>query len=113
VWTTTVSEGGRTYTVAFRGGETPNAGVQLIGNPRHPKVVEDTKMTLQRMKALQPPDLFLHNHRQNLGRPLNPALPVNPLCVTCLDAEAFKAMVANAEKSFAERVREAEAQQKK
>jgi metallo-beta-lactamase class B len=113
VWTTTVSEGGRTYSVAFRGGETPNAGVQLIGNPRHPKVVEDTKMTLQRMKALQPPDLFLHNHRQNLGRPLNPALPVNPLCVTCLDAEAFKAMVANAEKSFAERVREAEAQQKK
>ena len=70
-------------------------------------------MTLQRMKALQPPDLFLHNHLQNLGRPLNPALPVNPLCVTCMDAEAFKAMVANAEKSFAERVREAEAQQKK
>jgi hypothetical protein len=47
------------------------------------------------------------------GRPLNPALPVNPLCVTCMAAEAFKAMVANAEKSFAERVREAEAQQKK
>ena len=69
-------------------------------------------MTLQRMKALQPPDLFLHNHRQNLGRSLNSALPVNPLCVTCMDAEAFKAMVANAETSFAERVREAEAQQK-
>jgi hypothetical protein len=30
-----------------------------------------------------------------------------------MDAEAFKAMVANAEKSFAARVREAEAQQKK
>ena len=82
VWITTVSEGGKNYSVAFRGGETPNEGVQLIGNPRHLKVIEDTKMTLQRMKALQPPDLFLHNHRQNLGRPLNPALPVNPLCVT-------------------------------
>ena len=113
VWMTTVSEGGKNYSVAFRGGETPNDGVQLVGNPRHPKVIEDTKMTLQRMKALQPPDLFLHNHRQNLGRPLNPALPVNPLCVTCMDAEAFKAMVANAEKSFAARVLEAEAQQKK
>jgi len=113
VWMTTVSEGGKNYSVAFRGGETPNAGVQLIGNPRHPKVIEDTQMTLQRMKTLQPPDLFLHNHRQNLGRPLNPALPVNPLCVTCMDAEAFKAMVANAETSFAGRVREAEAQQKK
>ena len=113
VWTTTVSEGEKNYSIAFRGGETPNAGVQLFGNPRHPKVIEDTKMTLQRLKALQPPDLFLHNHQQNLGRPLNPALPVNPLCVTCMDAEAFKAMVANAEKSFAERVREADAQQRK
>jgi metallo-beta-lactamase class B len=113
VWMTTVSEGGKNYSVAFRGGETPNDGVQLIGNPRHSNVIDDTKMTLQRMKALVPPDLFLHNHRQNLGRPLNPALPVNPLCVTCMDAEAFKAMVANAEKSFAERVREAESQQKK
>jgi len=47
VWMTTVSEGGKNYSVAFRGGETPNAGVQLIGNPRHPKVIEDTKMTLQ------------------------------------------------------------------
>jgi hypothetical protein len=70
-------------------------------------------MTLQRLKTLQPPDLFLHNHRQNLGRPLNPALPVNPLCVTCMDSEAFKGMVTSVEKSFTESVREAEAQQKK
>ena len=51
--------------------------------PRHSKVIEDTTM----------------NHRQNLGRPLNPALPVNPLCVTCVDTEAFTAMVANAGRS--------------
>src|SRR6185295_11532383 len=113
IWMMNVQENGRTYSVAFRGGETPNAGVPLFDNPRHPKVVEDTKFTLERLKALQPPDLFLHNHLQNLGRPLNPALPVNPRCITCMDAEAFKAMVANAEKSFAERVREAEAQQKR
>jgi metallo-beta-lactamase class B len=113
MWMTTVSEGGKDYSVAFRGGETPNAGVQLIGNPRHPTVIEDTRMTLQRMKALRPPDLFLHNHRQNLGRPLNPALPVNPRCGTCMDAEAFTAMVASAEESFSKRVSEAEAQQKK
>jgi hypothetical protein len=110
---TSVSEGGRTYSVGFRGGETPNAGVQLIGNPRHPRVIEDTQMTLQRLRTLPPPDLFLHNHRQNLGRPLNPALPVDPRCITCMDADAFKAMVANAERSFVERLREAQEQQKK
>ena len=93
IWTMNVQENGRTYSVAFRGGETPNAGVPLFDNPRHPKVVEDTKFTLERLKALQPPDLFLHNHQQNLGRPLNPALPVNPRCITCMDAQAFKEMV--------------------
>ena len=113
VWMTTVEEGGKTYSVAFRGGETPNAGVPLFDNPRHPKVVEDTLMTLQKLKALQPPDLFLHNHRQNLGRPLNPALPVNPKCISCMDAKAFTDMVAQSEQSFAERLREAQAQRKK
>jgi hypothetical protein len=44
-------------------------GVPLINNPRHPTVIEDTWMTLQRLKALKRPDLFLHNHHQNLGRP--------------------------------------------
>ena len=113
VWMTTVQEGGKTYSVAFRGGETPNAGVPLIDNPRHPKVVEDTLATLKRMKALQPPDLFLHNHHQNLGRPLDPTLPVNSKCDTCLDKKAFTDMVAQQEVGFAQRLREAEAQRKK
>ena len=76
-----------------------------------------TFTTRQRNKirgtGFEPPDLFLHNHRQDLGRPLDPKLPVNPLCVTCLDTEAFKAMVASAEASFVARLREAEAHQKK
>jgi metallo-beta-lactamase class B len=113
VWMTTVQEGGKTYSVGFRGGETPNAGDPLFDNPRHPTVVEDTQTTLRKMKAMQPPDLFLHNHRQNLGRPLDPALPVNSKCVTCLDAKGFTDMVARAEQTFGERLRAAEAQRKK
>ncbi|MDG2174678.1 MAG: hypothetical protein P8M72_00860 [Gammaproteobacteria bacterium] len=65
-------------------------------------------MTLQRLKALTPPDLLLHNHPQNLGRPLDSALPVNPACFTCLDAEGFTNMVENAEARFADNLREAE-----
>jgi metallo-beta-lactamase class B len=109
MWMTTVQEAGKTYSVAFRGGEIPNDGVPLFANPRHPSVIEDTRMTLQRLKTLQPPDLFLHNHHQNLGRPLNPALPVNPLCDTCMDAKAFTDMVARSEQNFNKAVREAEA----
>ena len=108
VWMTTVEEEGNSWSVAFRGGEIPNDGLILFGNPRHPSVVEDTRMTLQRLKALTPPDLLLHNHPQNLGRPLNPALPVNPACFTCLDAQGFSNMVQNSEARFEENLREAQ-----
>jgi metallo-beta-lactamase class B len=108
VWMTTVQEGGKTYSVAFRGGEIPNDGVPLTNNPRQ-TVIEDTRMTLQRLKALKPPDLFLHNHHQNLGRPLDAALPVDPRCDTCMDAKAFTDMVVRSEKDFTERAHEAEA----
>jgi metallo-beta-lactamase class B len=100
VWMTTVEEEGNSYSVAFRGGEIPNDGVPLFGNPRHASVVEDTYMTLERLKTLTPPDLLLHNHPQSLDRPLNPALPVNPACFTCLDAEGFTAMVERSEARF-------------
>jgi metallo-beta-lactamase class B len=106
MWMTTVQEGGRTYSIAFRGGEIPNAGVQLFDNPRHPSVVADTQRTLQRLKALDPPDLFLHNHPQNAE--LDPALPVDRRCVTCLDARGWTRLVARVEASFATALREAE-----
>jgi metallo-beta-lactamase class B len=110
MWMTTVEEGGNSYEVAFRGGEIPNPGVALIDNPRHPAVVTDTQMTLQRLKELEPPDLLLHNHPQNLRRPLDPSLPVNASCFTCLDAQAWTEMVTNVEASFAAALREAQGQ---
>jgi metallo-beta-lactamase class B len=106
VWLTTVEEGGETYSVAFRGGEIPNAGSPLIDNPRHPTVVADTQMTLERLKSHEPPDVFLHNHPQS-NRQLDPDLPVNPDCTTCLDASGFSRVIANADASFAEMMREA------
>lgn len=110
MWLTTVEEGGQSYNVAFRGGEIPNDGVPLIDNPRHPNVVADTQMTLQRLKELEPPDLLLHNHPQNLGRPLDPALPVSAACFTCVDAAAWQDLVANAEAKFAENLQKAQPQ---
>ena len=107
MWMTTVEEGGDTYSVAFRGGEIPNAGAPLFDNPRHQTVVADTQRTLERLKALEPPDVFLHNHPQNPPRELDPALPVDPRCVTCIDAEGWTAYVADVEARFDEMLREA------
>ena len=100
MWMTTVQEGGQAFDVAFRGGEIPNDGAPLVDNPRHPTVVEDTQRTLRRLKELAPPDLFLHNHARAQSSELNPDLPVNPNCASCLDAEGWMAMVASAEARF-------------
>ena len=97
---TTVEEGGRTFDVAFRGGEIPNDGAPLVDNPRHPSVVEDTQRTLRRLKALDPPDLFLHNHARETASALDPDLPVNPKCASCLDAEGWTEMVASMDARF-------------
>jgi metallo-beta-lactamase class B len=110
MWMMTVEENGMTYDVAFRGGEIPNDGVPLVDNPRHPNVVADTQMTLQRLKELEPPDLLLHNHPQRLGRPLDPALPVNASCFTCVDAAAWTGMVTALEARFAENLQKAQAE---
>ena len=100
MWMTTVEEDGQRFDVAFRGGEIPNDGAPLVDNPRHPTVVEDTQRTLGRLKELSPPDLFLHNHARETSSGLNPDLPVNPNCASCLDAEGWMAMVASAEARF-------------
>ena len=102
MWMTTVEEGGQTYNVAFRGGEIPNAGVPLTDNPRHPTVVEDTQRTLRVLKELDPPDLFLHNHVRSESAALNPNLPVNSQCASCLDSEGWTEMVASSESRFEE-----------
>ncbi len=106
MWMTTVQEGGQTFDVAFRGGEIPNAGAPLVDNPRHPTVVEDTQRTLRLLKELEPPDLFLHNHPRDTYPELNPDLPVNPNCSSCLDAEGWTEMVARLEASFQLRLTE-------
>ena len=108
MWMTTVQEGGNTYSVAFRGGEIPNAGAQLFNNPRHPTVVADTQRTLQRLRELEAPDLFLHNHPQDPPQRLDPALPVDARCVTCFDAEGFRNFVAGVGARFEAMLREAE-----
>ena len=108
MWMTTAQEGGDTYSVAFRGGEIPNQGARLFDNPRHPTVVADTQRTLRRLKELEPPDLFLHNHARYPSRELDPALPVDSRCATCLDAEGWSRLVAGVEAGFEEMLREAE-----
>ncbi len=64
IWTTTVEDDGRPYTVAFFTTTTPNPGVPLFDNPRHRNVVEDTRRTFRKLKAEREPDIVLVGHPQ-------------------------------------------------
>jgi metallo-beta-lactamase class B len=64
IWTTTVEDGGRKYSVAFLTTTTPNPGVPLFDNPRHKNVVEDARRTFRKLKAEREPDIVLVGHPQ-------------------------------------------------
>ncbi|NVB79254.1 MAG: subclass B3 metallo-beta-lactamase [Kofleriaceae bacterium] len=64
VWTTTAREPDRTYAVVFYGCMRPNNDVKLAGNTRFPHLVEETRETFRRMRALAP-DIYLLNHPED------------------------------------------------
>ena len=61
VWTTTVPDGGRSYSVAIFGCGAPNGGVKLIGNPKFPTLVDDAMGTIRKLKMLKP-DIYVSGH---------------------------------------------------
>jgi metallo-beta-lactamase class B len=64
IWMTAVEDGGRRYTVAFFTTTTPNPGVPIFDNPRHPNVIDDTRRTFRKLAAEPEPDIVLVGHPQ-------------------------------------------------
>ena len=65
VWTTTTKENARSYAVLFYACAGPNAGVQVVGNPKFPSLAEDAMASFHRLKARKP-DIFLLMHPADL-----------------------------------------------
>jgi metallo-beta-lactamase class B len=65
-WTTTVQDGSRSYLVVFVGGLSINEGVKLVGNTRHPNIIEDYARTFRVLKDLHA-DVFLAQHPNIYG----------------------------------------------
>ena len=65
VWTTTVPDGGRSYSVAIFGCGAPNGGVKLVGNSKFPTLVDDAMGTFRKLKTLRP-DIYVSGHPQML-----------------------------------------------
>jgi metallo-beta-lactamase class B len=104
-WSMTVEDKGQKYNVGFLGGTTPNGGVPLVNNPRHPNVVEDTRTTLKRLKAEKPPDIYLTGHPQNMFTPemvarIKAGETPHPL----LNAQVWTKLIDDQHESFEQRV---------
>ena len=69
VWLTHATPSGRS--VAIYGCARPNDGVQLIGNPRFPHLVDDTRATFARLRTLAP-ELALITHPDDPRELLHP-----------------------------------------
>src|SRR5262249_29451632 len=65
VWTTRTREKDRSYDVVFYGCAGPNRGVQLVGNPRFPTLVEDSLATFRKLRKLAP-DIVLTMHPEEI-----------------------------------------------
>jgi metallo-beta-lactamase class B len=65
-WMTDVMDGGRSYAVVFVGGTSINQGVRLVGNTRHPGIIDDYAKTFRVLKELRP-DVFLAQHGRMYG----------------------------------------------
>jgi len=104
IWLTSVDDGGRRYTVAFLTTTTPNAEVPLA-NPRHPRVIEDTRNTFRKLKAEKEPDIVLVGHPQAMFARTIDRMRAGERPHPLLNGtEAWTAQLATAEAAFERRV---------
>jgi metallo-beta-lactamase class B len=111
VWTTSVPDGGRSYSVAIFGCGGPNGGVKLVGNQRFPTLVDDTMATFRKLKMLKP-DIYVSGHPQMLfaGKIDRMKAEERPHPLLDPQSQAWAKMLDEAEANFTKRVRAEHAQ---
>ena len=111
VWTTTVPDAGKTYSVAIFGCGGPNAGVKLVGNQRFPTLVDDTLASFRKLKMLKP-DIYVSGHPQMLFAGKIDRMKAGERPHPLLDpgSQAWAKMLDDAEANFMKRVQSERAQ---
>ena len=105
VWTTSVPDAGKTYSVAIFGCGGPNGGVKLVGNQRFPTLVDDTLATFRKLKMLKP-DIYVSGHPQMLFAGKIERMKANERPHPLLDSGsvAWAKMLDDAQAAFEKRV---------
>ena len=105
VWTGSVPDAGKTYSVALFGCGGPNAGVKLVGNPRFPTLVDDALASFRKLKMLKP-DIYVSGHPQMLfaGKIDRMKAGERPHPLIDPGSQAWTKMLDDAETAFQKRV---------
>lgn len=105
VWTTSVPDAGKTYSVAVFGCGGPNGGVKVVGNQRFPTLVDDTLATFRKLKMLKP-DIYVTGHPQMLFAGKIERMKANERPHALLDpgSTAWAKMLDDAQAAFEKRV---------
>jgi len=111
VWTTTVPDAGKTYSVAIFGCGGPNGGVKLVGNQKFPTLVDDTMASFRKLKMLKP-DIYVSGHPQMLFAGKIDRMKAGERPHPLLDpgSQAWAKMLDDAEANFSKRVQAERAQ---
>ena len=111
VWTTTVPDGGRNYSVAIFGCGAPNGGVKVVGNQRFPTLADDAMATFRKLKTLKP-DIYVSGHPQMLfaGKIDRMKAGERPHPLLDQGSQAWTKMLDDAQAAFEKRVAQERAQ---
>lgn len=103
VWTTSVPDAGRMYSVAIFGCGVPNAGVKVVGNEKFPALVDDTLATFSKLRMLMP-DVYVTGHPRMLFAGKIDRMKAGERPHPLLDPEGWVRMLNDSEVNFRKRV---------
>jgi metallo-beta-lactamase class B len=103
VWTTTAKDKARSYSVAFYACAGPNAGVQVVGNPRFPKLAEDSMASFRRLAMLKP-DIYLLMHPEDQLKDKVDRIKAGEMPHPLYNPDGWVKLMANAEADLQKRI---------
>lgn len=104
-WETSVTEGGKKYSVVFADGTSVNPGTRFIKNPSYPGIFSAYQKTFKVLESLHP-DIFLSYHAEFFDLEKKRGRMTREGIKAWVDPEGYQQLVSSKKKEFEEKVAE-------
>ena len=102
-WVTTVTDGGKAYTVVWPDGLSVNPGYRVARAPSYPGIGDDYRRTAARLELLKP-DIWLVSHTDRFGLDAKRARAATEGVAAFVDPEGYRQYIAAQRAAFEEEV---------